>query len=97
MKTNKRIKEINAEGMTYHNIEIKTPSDLKYWYERVNPDGYFFTRDTMKFFGDTMANFRILHHEKCIELYRYRKTKSGFTSWYFDKTNLGESETSIIE
>jgi hypothetical protein len=35
-----------------------TPTDLKYNVLRRDPDSHFFDRKTMKFFGDTMANFR---------------------------------------
>ena len=44
-----------------------TPSELKALYYRGNPDGHFFDRKTMTFFGDTMRNFgvrgplRVLH------------------------------------
>ena len=33
------------------------PSDLKYNHEIKNPDSNYFTRETMKFFGDTMSNY----------------------------------------
>jgi hypothetical protein len=36
-----------------------TASTLKYLYERNNPGGHFFDRDTMRFFGDTMRNFGV--------------------------------------
>lgn len=34
-------------------------TQLKAAYQRNNPEGYFFERDTMKFFGDTMKNYRV--------------------------------------
>ena len=38
-----------------------TASELKYRYENnmENPGRHFFTRKTMNFFGDTMANFGV--------------------------------------
>jgi hypothetical protein len=36
-----------------------TASKLKYLYEKNNPDGHFFDRATMRFFGDTMRNFGV--------------------------------------
>jgi hypothetical protein len=36
-----------------------TVSELKDLYYRNNPNGYFFDRDTMRFFGDTMRNFGV--------------------------------------
>ena len=36
-----------------------TPSELKYEVESHDPDSYFFTHKTMKFFGDTMRNYGV--------------------------------------
>jgi len=36
-----------------------TVSELKYLHEKNNPDSYFFSRRTMKFFGDTIGNFGV--------------------------------------
>jgi hypothetical protein len=36
-----------------------TASDLKRLYGRGNPEGHFFDRETMRFFGDTMRNFGV--------------------------------------
>jgi len=36
-----------------------TPSELKYEVERSGIESYFFTRDTMRFFGDTMKNYGV--------------------------------------
>lgn len=38
-------------------MKIKTPSDLKNAVEHAGHDVHFFTRSTMKFFGDTMKNY----------------------------------------
>jgi hypothetical protein len=37
-----------------------TASELKRLYERNNPDGNYFDRATMRFFGDTMRNFYVV-------------------------------------
>lgn len=71
---------------------IKTASDLKYWHEKKNPDSYFFTRKTMRFFGDTVKNYGVRlivpadnPHRKYYELYRRRPVKFGVkSSAYFD-------------
>jgi len=36
-----------------------TPSELKYHVETSGNDPYFFARDAMKFFGDTMRNYGV--------------------------------------
>lgn len=40
-------------------MNIKTASDLKYAVENTGRESYFFDRKTMRFFGDTMANFGV--------------------------------------
>jgi hypothetical protein len=39
--------------------EIKTAYDLKYAVEASGNERYFFTRNTMKCFGDTMRNYGV--------------------------------------
>lgn len=36
-----------------------TPADIKYWLSQRDPKSHFFDRSTMKFFGDTMANYGV--------------------------------------
>lgn len=75
---------VPQHNTTYKNITIKNASDLKYWHELLNPDSLYFTRKTMKFFGDTMRNYGIKNHGDCIELYRKKAVKEGLnTSTYF--------------
>lgn len=67
-----------------------TPSQLKAKIEATNQEPYFFTRDTMRFFGDTMANFgcRQATHKGtlCWELYRKHPVKHGLQgSFYFNQ------------
>jgi hypothetical protein len=38
---------------------IKTAADLKRHVESAGHDSHFFTRSTMKFFGDTMSNYGV--------------------------------------
>lgn len=65
-------------------MNIKTPADLKAAVENAGHDQYYFTRDSMKFFGDTMRNYGIINHPDYIELYRKRPVKHGlFSSAYF--------------
>ena len=37
-----------------------TPYELKRQYESAHPDGLFFSRNNMKFLGDTMSNYGVL-------------------------------------
>jgi len=72
-----------------------TSSDLKALYYRSTPDGHFFDRATMRFFGDTMKNYgvrRVTVRRKypaegepnepfgAWELYRRRPVKHGLQS-----------------
>lgn len=64
--------------------QIKTASNLKMFVES-GTDSYFFTRSTMRFFGDTMRNYGVRHLTPgTIELYRRRPVKHGlFNSAFF--------------
>lgn len=39
--------------------QIKTASDLRAFVEDAKPDSHFFSRQTMRFFGDTMRNYGV--------------------------------------
>ena len=58
-------------------------SELKYQYELNNPKGFFFTRPTMKVFGDTMRNYGVINHGSHYELWRKRPVKHGITKSAF--------------
>lgn len=70
-----------------------TPSELKRKTFETNP--FFFSRKTMKFFGDTMKNYgcqkavidtRTKENVKCWELYRKHPVKTGLKdSAFFDQ------------
>lgn len=64
--------------------QIKTASDLRGFIEN-NPSGsYFFTRKTMKFFGDSMRNFGVRHiGDSVVELFRRRPVKHGLNKSSF--------------
>lgn len=49
-------------------------SELKRMYEFKNPDGKFFTRDTMSFFADTMSNFGVSSYDED-HWHLYRKSQ----------------------
>jgi hypothetical protein len=86
-----------------------TASTLKYLYERNNPEGHFFDRDTMRFFGDTMRNFGVRDggmvdtlttkgiesNVPVWELYRKRPVKCGLHGFccFFRKDNGNEVHT----
>ena len=64
-------------------------SQLKYNHESLNPESYYFTRNSMRFFGDTMRNYGVKTHENFYELYRKHPVKHGLNnSAYFDKTSF---------
>lgn len=62
-----------------------TPSELKRQIEEHGHEPYFFSRDTMRFFGDTMANYGVRkYNADILELYRKRPVKHGLKdSAYF--------------
>ncbi len=70
--------------------QIKTASNLKMFVES-GTDSFFFTRSTMKFFGDTMRNYGIRHRTPgVIELYRRNPVKHGlFSSAFFQVSEDG--------
>lgn len=76
-----------------------TPSELKCNIENAGNDSRFFTRRTMQFFGDTMANYGVrdagaIETEsgeilEAWELYRKQPVKHGLkSSAYFNKANF---------
>ncbi len=68
-----------------------TPSELKYNYECNNPDGHFFDRKTMKFFGDTMANFKVIKHDDGYTLERKKPVKHGLIKSHYFNLNFKET------
>lgn len=77
---------------------IRTASDLKYHVEEAGHEPYFFTRDTMKFFGDRMSNYGLRQPVPvtlrdgatvpAYELTRRRPVKHGLQSsaWFHAET-----------
>lgn len=77
---------------------IRTASDLKFHVEQSGRCPHFFDRDSMKFFGDRMANYGVrkpaplicgygetLRTVQAIELFRRRPVNHGLQeSAYFD-------------
>ena len=62
-----------------------TPSELKHNVEQ-GRDRFFFTRDPMKFFGDTMKNYGVRDNGDTWELYRKHPVMRGIqSSAYFAK------------
>jgi len=59
------------------------PSDLKYEVEKTG--SVFFTRESMRFFGDTMRNYGVRQADNTWELYRKKPVKHGLQkSAFFD-------------
>ncbi len=75
-----------------------TASELKYNVETQDRENFFFTRKTMKFFGDTMRNYGVRmavvdtytqENVKVWELYRKRPVKhNNQESAYFDRVTF---------
>jgi hypothetical protein len=74
---------------------IKTPSDLKYYVEEAGQAPYFFARETLRFFGDTMKNYAVRQPREittsdgrtvsAYELVRKKPVKHGIqSSTFFD-------------
>ena len=78
-----------------------TPSELKAMIEAKDTANHFFTRKTMKFHGDTMANYGVAetvidtwseNNVEVYELYRKRPVKFGiWSSAYFRKDTLEQA------
>jgi hypothetical protein len=67
-----------------------TPSELRNLVENSGKEPYFFDRETMKFFGDTMKNYGVrsgfINDTEVWELYRKKPVKHGlFKSAFFNK------------
>jgi len=68
-----------------------TPSKLKAAILAAWPESHFFDRATMRFWGDTMANFGCRDAGDAWELYRKRPITDGIAhSHFFDKKTLRE-------
>lgn len=59
---------------------VLTPSQIRALYLSRNPDGHGFDRGTMRFFGDTMRNFRAVRTVDGYRLERRRPVKHGIRS-----------------
>lgn len=77
--------------------QIKTAYDLRAWHEELQPASLFFSRNNMKFAGDTMANFAVcnasgVHDGQRVELWcllRRKPVKFGLTGeFYFNKDDF---------
>jgi len=75
-----------------------TPSELKYNHEQHNPGSVYFSRKTMKFWGDTMRNYGVCAAKVVIGpgkpldvwcLYRKKPVKHGYQApAFFSKTDF---------
>jgi hypothetical protein len=84
------------DGPFLRNIEM-TPSNLKQAVQAHNPGGFYFSPRTMKFFGDTMKNYRVRtcsFNPEYWELWRKRPVNGGLkASHYFHKKTFNETST----
>jgi hypothetical protein len=63
-----------------------TFSELKYQHELKNPGSFYFSKGSMSFFGDTIANYGVLTHDDSYELHRKKPVKHGLkNSAFFNK------------
>ena len=63
-----------------------SPSKLKYLHKIHVPNSFFFSKDTMKFFGDTMSNYGVKSIGDYYELYRKNPVNGNLqNSHYFHK------------
>ncbi len=79
-------------------MNIRTASDLKFAVEQSGNEPHFFTRPTMRFFGDTMRNYGIRKAREvdtrsgpvlAYELTRKHPVKHGLCeSAYFDAVSF---------
>ena len=76
-------------------------SELKYQVESHGQEPYFFTRDTMKFFGDTMKNYGVyksiittnnVESLSVYALYRKKPVKHGLDSITYFNAETFERE-----
>ena len=86
-----------------------TASELRRQYERHNPDGLFFSKNNMRFAGDTMSNYYVPAKTvkirrntggdfTCYELQRRKAVKGGNTdSAYFDIADFRIIHGEIID
>lgn len=60
---------------------------IRKYYEH-NPEGHFFDKDTMKFFGDTRSNYAVTEHETMWELRRKLPVRAGLqnSAWFSKDT-----------
>jgi peptide subunit release factor RF-3 len=74
-----------------------SPSELKHKHELLNPNSFFFSKSTMKFFGDTMKNYGVRSVGDYYELYRKHPVNGNLqNSHYFHKETFAQS-TNISE
>lgn len=69
----------NDETPNHGTHPVLTPAQIRARYEQNNPDGHCFDRKSMRFFGDTMRNFRAVRTETGYRLERRRPVKHGLS------------------
>jgi len=68
---------VSTEPPPHHHL---TPAQVRACYQRNNPDGHCFDRKSMRFFGDTMRNFRAVRTLDGYRLERRRPVRHGLSS-----------------
>jgi len=63
--------------------------EIKRIYQRKNPDGHYFDRDTLRFFGQILGDFRVKHIDKRVFIYCW-KCNSVYNKWKSPGTSLAE-------
>ena len=81
-----------------------TPADLKFHHQSHHPESHFFDSKTMRFFGDSMSNYRVSGpvmvdtwsrgHVECWALERKRAVKNGLkTAAYFSTADFEQIQS----
>lgn len=72
-----------------------SPTKLRDEYRKRNPNGHFFTENTMAFFGDSMENYRVNDAGAYWELERKEPVKNGLQSSHYFHKNTFEHITQM--
>jgi hypothetical protein len=76
--------------------QIRTASQLAGFVSNSTSDSFYFSKDTLRFFGDSMSNYGIKHHKlgarHIVELRRKRAVKHGMTASAYFELEQGQND-----
>ena len=72
---------------------MKTPTiyDIKYDYQEYNPNGHYFDRKTMQWFGQTLKDFHVNKTEREGVFYIWAYSRTIFGNVRLDTTQKSEA------